>query len=90
MSANKFTGQVQPQLKGNVRPPLQVNYLGGDWQQVKLWLQSELGYKLSALSSPDCTDDQTKLLRGELRFIRAMLAQEQFAGQAVVAHDPDY
>lgn len=58
---------------------LQVNYAGGDWIALKLWLQHQKATKVQLLLKNDTDARQVENIRGSLQFIDMLLNQERGA-----------
>lgn len=58
---------------------LQINYAGGDWLALKLWLQQQKATKVQLLLKVDTDARQVENIRGSLQFIDMLLNQERGA-----------
>jgi hypothetical protein len=57
-----------------------MNWLGRDWQELRRWVKEELASKRAQLEDPKIEDRHAQLLRGEIRVLKNIEAQEKMPG----------
>jgi len=62
---------------------LELNWMSGDWVEVQRWANEELAAKRGLLEQPTTTADESMVLRGEIKVLKNLLAQEELSSAPV-------
>lgn len=69
---------------------LELNWMSGDWVEVQRWANDELAAKRALLELPNATHDESMVLRGEIKVLKNLLAQEDLSAPVPVGGGHTY
>jgi hypothetical protein len=64
--------------------------MSGDWVEVQRWANDELAAKRALLELPNATHDESMVLRGEIKVLKNLLAQEDLSAPVPVGGGHTY